>query len=251
MIEPYSPPAKTILSQLSFIKIFSLIHRIIRGLANNILDKKYTKPREFSNAILRDYAPLFTGSIINVSGWKDSDLEGNTYRKYFSNAESYHISNAPVKSKGVGSLPGLEIEIDLTKPINSSLMHSFDIVCNHTTLEHVFDLNTAFKNLCDMAREVVILIVPTPRHIHFNAGYGDYNRLTPMGIMKYFEKNKFETLVIQSNEQQFSPIFCFAIAARKGSKYTKLIKKNLNFEMGGKLYGSRFNQAHIEKHVNL
>lgn len=249
-MKPYSRFDQETFLERTLRILFALVHRIIRGLANNILNKNVIRPREFSNDILRYYAPLFDGSIINVSGWKDGDFENGLYVNYFPRAVSYHVSNAPTSSKGIGSLES-EIGIDLSKPIPESLHKNFDVVFNHTTLEHIFALEIAFKNLCDLSREVVILVVPTLQQIHFNKGYGDYNRLTPMGIVKYFEQNNFETLVLQSNEQQFSPLYCFAIAARKGSKYIAMIEKNLEFSMGGELYGSKVNTTHLGDHIHL
>lgn len=229
--------------------ILSSIHRVLRGIANNFLDISAIRPREFSNAILHYYAPLFTGSVINVSGWKDGDFENGFYKTYFTNASEYFVSNAPTSSKGIGSLD-TEIKIDLSEPIDVSFHKKYDVVFNHTTLEHIFNLETAFANLCTLSRDVVILVVPTLQHIHLNEGFGDYNRLTPLGIAKYFEKNDFETLVLQSNEQQFSPIYCFAIAVRKGSRYVNEIEKNLDFSMGGELYGSRLNQERVYHHLH-
>ena len=249
-MKPYSRFSQESLPSRLLRYFFELIHRITRGLANNILNKDSIKPREFSNAILKYYAPLFDGKIINVSGWKDGDFESGVYKSYFTNATTYSVSNAPTSSKGVGSLES-EIEIDLSIPISDSEKRQFDIVFNHTTLEHIFEIETAFKNLCDLSNEVVILVVPTLQQIHFNEGYGDYNRLTPMGVVKYFEKNDFEVLVLQSNEQQFSPIYCFAIAARRGSKYIGVIEKTLDFSMGGELYGSKINTTHLKKHLHL
>ncbi len=229
---------------------FSFLHRVLRGLANNLLDKDIIKPREFSNAMLQHYAPLFTGSVVNVSGWKDGDFENGTYKTYFTKATEYTVSNAPTSSKGLGSLSD-EVAIDLSIPLPTSMHKQFDVVFNHTTLEHIFELETAFANLCALSRDVVILVVPTLQHIHFNAGFGDYNRPTPMGIVKYFEKNGYETLVLRSNEQQFSPIYCFAIAVKPESKYKKLIEKNLDFSMGGALYGSPLKPDSLEKHIKM
>lgn len=249
-MKPFSPLVYENIFQHMLRIIFSLAHRVLRGLANNLLHKDVIRPREFSNAILRYYAPLFRGRIINVSGWKDGDFEEGTYATYFTKADEYLVSNAPTSSKGIGSLPN-EIAIDLAKPIAPELHAQFDVVFNHTTLEHIFELDVAFANLCTLSRDVVILVVPTLQHIHFNAGYGDYNRLTPMGIVKHFEKNGFETLVLQSNEQQFSPLYCFAIAVRKESRYIGLIEKSLDFSMGGALYGSKIRKEHLSTHVNV
>lgn len=231
-------------------KILYVCHRVLRGFANRVLNKKVIAPRIFSNAILKYYAPIFKGHVINVSGWRDEDREGGTYREYFTNADSYTISNAATSEKGLGSTTS-EIALDLSVPINLSQRQAYDVVLNHTTLEHIFELDTAFKNLCDLSRDAVILVIPTLQHIHFNEGYGDYNRLTPMGIVSYFEKNGFTTIVLQSNEQPFSPVYCFAIAVRDSVKYSALIEKNLDFSMGGELFGSKINTEHLGKHVSI
>jgi hypothetical protein len=52
-------------------RIFVLTHRLVRGVANRLLDKKYIRPRNFSNEMLRVYAPYFGGKVLNVSGWRD------------------------------------------------------------------------------------------------------------------------------------------------------------------------------------
>ncbi len=231
-------------------KVFLLFHRVLRGIANNVLNSKVIRGREFSNAILRYYAPLFTGKVINVSGWNDSDFENGFYKTYFTKATKYFVSNAPdCDTKGVGSYTN-EILIDLEKVLDPGLEKKFDVVFNHTTLEHVFDLDTAFRNLCLLSRDVVIIVVPTLQHIHTKSGFGDYNRPTPLGIAKYFEKYDFENVVIQSNEQPFSPIYCFAIATRKGSKYIDMIEKSLEFSMGGQLYGSTLKNEQALLHLN-
>jgi hypothetical protein len=247
-MKPYNIYSKENLLERILRTILLFCHRILRGSANHLLSKKVIHPRDFSNAILKYYAPLFTGSVINVSGWKDGDFENGFYKTYFTNASSYHISNAPTKSKGTGSLEA-EIEIDLSKPLDPALHKKFDIVFNHTTLEHIFELDIAFKNLCDLSKDVVILVVPLLQQIHFNKGYGDYNRLTSMGVAKQFDKNNFELLVLQTNEQPFAPLYSFAIAVRKDSKYLNEIERNIDFSMGGALYGSKINPTHLHDHV--
>ena len=58
-----------------------------------MIDRKFRLPRIWSNKILREFAPLFKGKIINISGWEDKDKQGSFYKDYFSNADSYFISN--------------------------------------------------------------------------------------------------------------------------------------------------------------
>lgn len=229
-------------------KVLSCMHRVVRGVANRLLSKDLINPRHFSNSLLKHYAPVFTGSVVNVSGWKDEDQNGSHYKGYFTNATSYAISNADESSKGKGSNND-EFEVDLNVPINDELKEKYDVVFNHTTLEHVYELKTAFRNLCEMSRDVVILVVPVLQQIHFSEGYGDYNRLTTMGIVKSFEENGFETVVLQTNEQQFASIYCFAIAVRDYSKYKDVFEKNIDLSMGGDLWGSKLSTEHIDKHV--
>ena len=230
--------------------ILASAHRIVRGLGNRFLNKSLVQPRQFSNVILRHYAPAFTGDVINVSGWRDEDQAGFLYRSYFTAATSYVVSNSGEPVKGIGSHAD-EFEIDLSVPIAADLKNRYDVVFNHTTLEHVFEIKTAFKNLCEMSRDAIILVVPVLQQIHFSEGYGDYNRLTTMGIVKSFEENGFETIVLQTNEQEFAPIYCVAIAVRADSKYKHILEKNLDFAMGGELWGSKINTEHISKHVSI
>ena len=81
-----------------------MITRIIRNaksfvsLTNRTLNSdkicsKFRVPRLWSNSELRKFAPLFTGSVVNISGWNDSDKEGNKYWEYFSNTSEYSITN--------------------------------------------------------------------------------------------------------------------------------------------------------------
>ncbi len=238
---------------LNFIfKIVVLFHRLNRGIANRVLSKDLISGRSFSNKMLGAYSAIFKGSVINVSGWDDRDGFGSVYRSYFKECKNYTISNAPVKHKGVGSLKNdaiNEIEIDLNYPIISELSKKYDIVFNHTTLEHVFNTQIAFKNLCDMSREVVIIVAPVIQQLHNAEECGDYNRLTTMGIAKNFKINGFDPVVIKTNDQPFAPVYCFAIAVKSGSVYKSKIKEDLDFEMGKYLFGSSLKKRYIDNNL--
>ena len=56
-------------------------------------ERAFRKPRVWSNNVLRSFANIFEGEVINVSGWNDEDKEGGFYKDYFSNCSSYKISN--------------------------------------------------------------------------------------------------------------------------------------------------------------
>ena len=229
-----------------------LAHRLVKGIANRILDKSYIRPRNFSNRILKKYVSNFNGEVINVSGWRDEDGEGNHYKNYFKNANSYTVSNVSGHGNGLGSAGSNynEIEIDLTKDISDNLMGKFDVVFNHTTLEHVFNFQKAFKDLCDLSRDAVIIVVPVMQQIHQTADFGDYWRPTTMTIARMFLDNGFEPLVIKCNDQPFAPIYCFAIASKNPNKYKDKFPENVDFEMGSYNYGSSLREGYISEVIS-
>jgi hypothetical protein len=228
-------------------RIFVLAHRLVRGVANRLLDKKYIRPRNFSNEMLRVYAPYFGGKVLNVSGWKDEDGEGGRYKSYFKKATSYFLSNIEGHKKGLGASGGeyQEIELDLLKEIPDNLKNSFDTVFNHTTLEHVYDFVPAFRRVCELSKDVVIIVVPVMQQIHNSEDFGDYWRPTTMAIAKLFKENGLEPLVMKCNDQPFAPIYCFAIASRNMAQYKDKLEKNIDFQMGAYNYGSSLKVEHL------
>ncbi len=220
------------------VRIFNLCHKLVRATALRILPKELVDARVFSNVMIKKYGQYFSGDIINVSGWDDRDSRGKTYKEYFPNVKSYTISNASTATKGLGTAGNTEIEIDLNKPVQDNLKKKFDVVFNHTTLEHVLNFEQAFKNLCDMSRDAVVFVVPSLQQIHFSKGYGDYWRPTPLAIARLFYRNGFTPLVVTTNEQAFGAIYTFAVAVRDPKKYAGKIQPVAQFDMGGELYGS-------------
>ncbi|MFW6283232.1 MAG: hypothetical protein ACOC1P_04245, partial [Minisyncoccales bacterium] len=101
----------------------------------NLKDKKFRLPRYWSNQELRKFSHLFSGKVINVSAWKDIDKQGNRYKDYFSNCSEYYLSNIEGKGKGIQGLNN-EFKLDLEENLNPDLENRFDVVFNHTTLEH-------------------------------------------------------------------------------------------------------------------
>ncbi len=231
------------------IKIFLAFHHILRSLAIRVLPKEIN-PRVFSNITLRQYAKYFSGDIINVSGWDDRDSEGDFYQNYFSKRGRYTVSNVGISDKGFGSLKGKnieEIEIDLETPLPKNCDRAYDVVFNHTTLEHIFDFDTAFKNLCEMSRDAVIIVVPLLQQIHIAGSFGDYWRPTTLALMKQFKKNGLTPLVIATNDQPFYPVYCFAIAVRDPKKYEGAITPSFDFQSGGALFGSSLKPTALKK----
>jgi hypothetical protein len=200
---------------------------LIYYLKSLYLDRKYRIPRIWSNDQLKMFSNLFKGKIINVSGWKDIDKEGDYYRNYFSNADEYWISNYKSEIKGYQGLEN-EFYLDLTQKLPKNLDNQFDVVFNHTTLEHVLEVDKAFSNLCKLSNDIVILIVPLLQEYH--GDYGDYWRFSPSTIEKLFEKNGFTVLYQNFNNFSYSSIYIFSIASKKPQKWQNIRKKRLKKE---------------------
>ena len=176
-----------------------------------LIDRVHRLPRLWSNQELAKYAGLFHGDVVNVSGWKDVDKEGRHYRDYFHNADSYTITNFKAEARGFQGLDD-EIFLDLEQPLTDDLKQRFDVVFNHTTLEHIYDFRTAFANLCAMSRDVVILVVPFLQQFH--SDYGDFWRFSPLALKKMFEERELTLLYLSFNSDKRSSVYIFAIAAK-------------------------------------
>ena len=183
------------------------------------LDRRFRKPRIWSNRELEKFSPLFEGKVINVSAWRDEDKEGSFYERYFSSAESYVKSNYN-GARGLTDGDPESIEVDLVQPIDPKLISRFDVVFNHTTLEHVFDFRTAFGNLCRLSKDIVILVVPFIQEQH--GGYGDYWRFTPTGIKKLFAEEGFTTVYLSFNDVRKQSIYVFAIGSRRPENWMSI-----------------------------
>ena len=180
-------------------------------------DRRFRLARLWSNDELRKVARYFSGRIVNVSAWKDSDKDGATYQTYFTGATSYHRTNY---KEGRG-FQGIEDEIllDLTDTLPKELEGAFDVVFNHTTLEHIFEVNTAFDNMCAMSNDVVILVLPFAQVQHETGSWKDYWRFTPSWVNEAFRRKGFEVLYISSNNDKNAAVYVFAVASRNPDKW--------------------------------
>lgn len=199
--------------------------------------KKFRVPRIWSNFELEKFAHLFSGKVVNVSGWKDIDKQGRLYKEYFSRADEYWITNYKSEARGFQGDQENEIFLDLSDPISEDFCGRFDVVFNHTVLEHIFEIETAFSNLCKMSRDIVIIVVPFLQEQH--ADYGDYWRLTPLAVDKLFHKNGLETLYLNYNDTKDASIYIFAIGSKNPLQWSE-IKKQAGNKIGHVLDGGSF-----------
>jgi len=162
--------------------------------------------------MLKKYADVFTGEIANISGWKDSDKAGGCYKNYFNRANNYYVTN--YGSHASKSENPNEFFLDLEEPLYPDLTQRFDVVFNHTVLEHVFHVEKAFTNLCQMARDAVILVVPFIQVQHISSDYKDYWRFTPYCIERLFNNNQYTLVVCEYNNHYNAATYLFCIGIR-------------------------------------
>lgn len=175
------------------------------------------RPRFWSNQELRRIAGSLVGDIVNVSGSEDIDKEGAHYRDYFPRASSYSITNYE-GFRGATGAEG-EISLDLTQALPPELKERFDVVFNHTTLEHIFDTRVAFGNLCAMSRNLVIVVVPFAQVTHWSASFGDYWRFTPMGLRRMYEENEFTVVHEAAGPPGKEPIYLLFVGSRQPDRW--------------------------------
>jgi len=189
------------------------------------VDNKFRKPRIWSNNELKKFSGALSGDVLNVSGWKDSDKENSFYKNYFSNCNSYSISNWSFSKRGQETtLKKNEYLIDLEKDLDEKLFGKFDVVFNHTTLEHTFDIFQSFKNLCNLSKDTIIIVLPFLQEQHTNSDFKDYWRISPQAINEMFERNNCKLAYINANDYKNSSIYIFAIGCVKTSKNINWIR---------------------------
>ena len=183
----------------------------------NRLNRHSELARRCSNRELRKVSHLFGGDIVNVSGWRDSDKEGWHYRDYFPKATTYTVTNFGGE-RGLQRQEG-EIFLDLEKALPDSLRGKFDVVFNHTTLEHVFDCQLAFKNLSEMSRDILITVVPFCQNQHELPSFKDYWRFTPSALRTLYNKQGMTVIYEASNQNIGSASYLFFVGSRKPKQY--------------------------------
>lgn len=183
------------------------------------VDRQFRLARVWSNVELRQIASLCSGKIANVSAGDDVDKEGGHYRDYFTSADEYWLTNYAEREYRGFKGRELEVALDLTEPLPAEIVGQFDAVFNHTTLEHIFDVVTAFRNLCELSRDLVIVVVPFCQVQHENEGYEDFWRFTPTCLRELFRKNDMTVVYESANNDFNAAVYLFVVASRKPEKW--------------------------------
>ena len=200
--------------------MFGRLKFFFKRLKSLRVEPEFRRARLWTNIELKKIAHNFTGTVINVSGWADEDKCGAVYRDYFVNAEEYFVSNlgGGAQKRMQKILPD-SIPIDLSQPIESKHFQAYDCVFSHTVLEHVFNIFQAVKNLCDMSRELIIVIVPFVQRVHFQPGsFLDFWRFTPFCIEQIFGLSGFEPVYRKGINIPGTSLYYFYVFSKKNSE---------------------------------
>ena len=185
------------------------------------MDRQFRVARVWSNTELRKFSPHVFGRVINVSAANDEDKEGGHYADYFGKADSYVISNFALGSdRGYRERPG-ELLIDLEGQVPTGLQRHFNTVFNHTTLEHVFDVRTAFSNLCALTNDLLLLVVPCAQAQHDAQDFADYWRFMPTGMRRLFGENGLTVIYEAANNHRNAATYLFFAGSRQPERWVK------------------------------
>jgi hypothetical protein len=146
--------------------------------------------RIWSNEEISLIASHVRGDVVNVSAWQDEDKQGRQYRDYFTEATSYHITNYDGwRGRGLKA----DYTLDLQMPAPRELVGRYDLVFNHTTLEHIFDIHQAFRTMASISRDAMLIIVPFMQHLH-GPKDGDFWRPSPYAMRRLHSDAGLEIL---------------------------------------------------------
>jgi hypothetical protein len=190
-------------------------------LKRHLVDRRFRLARHWSNDELRRLGRHLGGDIVNVSGWRDEDKDGGHYRDYFPNAASYVLTNY-TGTRGAQGTTG-EIALDLTGPLPSELEGRFDVVFNHTTLEHIYEVQTAIANLAAMSRDLVLVVVPFAQVQHELDSFQDFWRFTPTVLERAFGEHGLTPVYCSSNDDRNAAVYVVFAASRHPAKWAGVL----------------------------
>lgn len=213
------------------------------------MDRKFKIARVWSNRELRKVAPLFTGDVVNISAWDDRDKEGGYYEDYFTQKHQYYYTNY----SGERGLQGKKNEyfLDLTQELPNELKQKFDVVFNHTTLEHVFDVRKAFQNLCLASRDIVIVVVPFCQKQHGKNRYQDFWRFTPICLRYLFKENGLEVIYESQSTYKNAAIYLLFVGSRYPENWKQLMPLYQEIEECGDWIGDTSKLLNFDLKIKL
>lgn len=184
---------------------------------DHVKTSKAQPVRVWSNVELKKFAHLFTGSVVNLSGWEDQDKQGRRYKDYFTGATEYVVTNYTPSHATSGIQ---EMILDLEADLPADMVNRFDVVLSHTNLEHIFNVFKAVENHCRISRDIVIIIVPFIQQQHETNEFKDYWRFTPTCLRKLYEINGLTTVYESFTNQPNKVNYILSVGSKHPEKWT-------------------------------
>ena len=107
-------------------------------------------------------------------------------------------------------------------------------------LEHVFSIFTAFSNLCELSKDVVIIAVPFAQVQHaINKTYDDYLEIyATCNSPTFFAINDFEVVYEAESPDKNSTIYSFFVASRHPEKWMNVLSNYEKISRAGSWIGA-------------
>ena len=172
-------------------------------------ERGFHKPRDCSDRSFDASLPSTQGTSLTSAPGKTAISADRSIADIFITRAGYFTTNFGTAQ---GEMQGgaHEIYLNLEDDLESNRLGRYDVVFNHTTLEHVWNFRKAFYNLCAMDSDTVVLVVPWLQPLH--SSYGDYWRFSPQTVARLFAEQKMTTLYLSWNHDVRSAVYVFAIA---------------------------------------
>lgn len=142
----------------------------------------------------------------------------------------FHWNDPLMRARGSRG-DSLDLTLDLESPLPPELHQKYDVAFNHTTLEHVYDVQTSIGNICKLSRDIVIVVVPFLQMVHWEPGsYGDYWRFTPFAMDGMLQDNGFHTLYASHNDNPLHAVYLFYVASRQPENWKDRFPPRTEFD---------------------
>jgi SAM-dependent methyltransferase len=140
---------------------------------SNVLARP-TKSRRDANQWLKEHCRDITGKVLSIGSAEDSDGEGQRYRDYFSNADSYTTSE-------VEKHPDADLLLDV-RNMPEIKDATYDAIFCSGVLEHVDEISNAMKEITRILKPGGILILGLPFRQSPHMEPFDFWRFTEYGV---------------------------------------------------------------------
>lgn len=141
--------------------------------------------RAQSNAVLREWCPSITGSVLSLGSGSDGDGEGGRYRLYFTQA-SWYATSEPEPGK-------CDLTVD-ARSMPAIADESYNAVFCSGVLEHIDDYHAAVRECWRILKQGGTFLVGVPFAQPLHRAPQDFWRFTEYGVRYLLRQFAIEDL---------------------------------------------------------